>query len=56
MRETEAILDELFRLISEQTKLLEGRLSEEAAITCRLRAERIKELLERIKRDHLWKE
>lgn len=56
MGETEAILDEIYRLISEQTKVLEGRPSEEAAIKCRLRAERIKELLERIKRDRFWEE
>jgi len=51
MGETDAILEEIYRLISEQSKILEGRLSEEAALDCRSRAERIKELLERIKRD-----
>lgn len=56
MGEREAILDEIYGLISEQTKALEGRLSEEASIKCRLRAERIKELLERIKQDGFWKE
>jgi hypothetical protein len=45
MKETEAILDEIFRLVSEQAKALEGRLSEEKAVNCRLRAEPIKELL-----------
>jgi hypothetical protein len=53
MKETEAILDEIFRLVSEQAKALEGKLSEEKAVKCRLRAERIKELLERITRDSI---
>jgi hypothetical protein len=56
MEETEAILEEIYRLISEQSKILEGRLSEDEAIKCRFRAERIKELLELIKRDRFRKE
>jgi hypothetical protein len=56
MGETEAILDEIYRLISEQTKALGGKLSEETNIKCRLRAERIRELLDRIKQDGFWQE
>lgn len=53
MGEIEAILEEIGRLINEQAKALKGRVGEEEAVN---RAERIKELFERIKRDRFWKE
>lgn len=50
MGEKEDLLDELYRLIEEQTKVLGRRLSDEELAKCKLRAERIEELLERIRR------
>ena len=46
MKENEEILDEILRLISEQPKLPGGRLSEEEAIECRARTERIEMFLD----------
>lgn len=56
MGEREAMLDEVFRLTNEQTKALGRRLSDEEMGKCRLRAQRIEELLERIKYDGFSKE
>jgi hypothetical protein len=49
MGDREEMLDEVFRLTNQQAKSLRSRLSEEQANKCRLRAQRIEELLERIK-------
>jgi hypothetical protein len=46
MNESEDILDEILRSMSEQPKLLGGRLSEEEAIECRARTERIEMFLD----------
>jgi hypothetical protein len=51
MGDREEMLDEVFRLTNQQAKSLRSRLSEEEANKCRLRAQRIEELLERIKND-----
>jgi hypothetical protein len=51
MGDREEMLDEVFRLTNQQAKSLRNRLSEEEANKCRLRAQRIEELLERIKGD-----
>ncbi len=52
MSERQDILDEIYRLIYDQTQALGSRLTEEQAITCKIRAERIGSLLARIKREN----
>lgn len=51
MGDREEVLDEVARLTNQQAKSLRSRLSEEEANKCRLCAQRIEELLERIKRE-----
>lgn len=55
MGEQEGILDEILGLISEQMKALGGILSEEEAMKCRAREERLEDLLELIERDGFGK-
>jgi hypothetical protein len=45
------ILSEIFRLIEEQTRALESRLSAEVAAQCEERSYRIQNLLQQISRD-----
>ena len=51
MGDREEMLDEVFRLTNQQAKSLRSQLSEEEADKCRLRAQHIEELLERIEND-----
>ena len=45
------ILNEVFRLIEQQTRALESRLSAEAAAQCEERSKRIRNLLQQLSRD-----
>lgn len=49
MTEQQSDLSKLYRLIAEQNRAVGGRLTEEKAGRCRERAERIAQLLERVK-------
>ena len=49
MAEKEGLVEELFRLINEQTRTLGRRLSEEESLQCKSRGERIQVLLDSIK-------
>jgi hypothetical protein len=47
--ENHDIVSEIFRLIEEQTRSLQSRLSPEVAIRCQERSDRIRELLDQIR-------
>ena len=54
--ENHDIVSELFRLIEEQTRSLQSRLSPEVAIRCQERSDRIRELLDQIRQSGVSKQ
>jgi hypothetical protein len=54
--ENHDIVSEIFRLIEEQTRSLQSRLSPEVAIRCQERSDRIRELLDQIRESGVSKQ
>jgi hypothetical protein len=54
--ENHDIVSEIFRLIEEQTRSLQLRLSPEVAIRCQERSDRIRELLDQIRQSGVSKQ